>query len=175
MRLTSLLRGVLRSEGEYTTLGRELEVVESYLEIERARFEERLRVHIDVPAALRAIRVPPLLLQPIVENAVKHGIAPRQLGGQVVVCARLTDTGPDAHRLSLVVQDTGTGTTDAALQRGRQAGVGLRNVERRLACQYGAAASLTIHTESGQGTTVTIDLPVEAGSTVEDEPHWTVK
>ena len=161
MRLTSLLRGVLRSEGEYTTLGRELEVVESYLEIERARFEERLRVHIDVPAALRAIRVPPLLLQPIVENAVKHGIAPRQLGGQVVVCARLTDTGPDAHRLSLVVQDTGTGTTDAALQRGRQAGVGLRNVERRLACQYGAAASLSIRTAPDEGTTVKIQLPVE--------------
>ena len=77
MRLTSLLRGVLRSEGEFTTLGRELDVIESYLEIERARFEERLRVRIDVPTALRRIRVPPLLLQPVVENAVKHGIAPR--------------------------------------------------------------------------------------------------
>ena len=76
MRLTALLRGVLRSEGEFTTLGRELELIESYLEIERARFEERLRVTIDVPGALRDLRVPPLLLQPLVENAVKHGIAP---------------------------------------------------------------------------------------------------
>ena len=73
MRLTALLRSVLRSEGEFTTLGRELEIVESYLEIERARFEERLRVRIDVPGALRSLRVPPLLLQPLVENAVKHG------------------------------------------------------------------------------------------------------
>src|SRR5207244_10305387 len=59
MRLTSLLRGVLRSEGEYTTLGRELEVVESYLEIERARFEHRLRVRVDVPKGLRDLLVLP--------------------------------------------------------------------------------------------------------------------
>src|SRR5205814_5413260 len=81
LRLTALLRGVLRSEGELTTLGRELDLIESYLDIERARFEERLRVRIDVPAALKRLRVPPLLLQPVVENAVKHGIEPRRLGG----------------------------------------------------------------------------------------------
>src|SRR5207237_5307590 len=62
LRLTALLRGVLRSEGELTTLGRELDLIESYLDIERARFEERLRVRIDVPAALKRLRVPPLLL-----------------------------------------------------------------------------------------------------------------
>src|SRR5207244_489792 len=72
MRLTALLRSVLRSEGEFTTLGRELDLIEAYLDIEHARFEQRLRVRIDVPQALRTIRVPPLLLQPIVENAVKH-------------------------------------------------------------------------------------------------------
>ena len=62
MRLTTLLRAVLRSEGEFTTLGHELEIVESYLEIERARFDERLRVRIDVPRRLRSLRVPPLVL-----------------------------------------------------------------------------------------------------------------
>ena len=89
MRLTALLRGVLRSEGEFTTLGREFELIESYLDIERARFEQRLRVRIDVPQALRGLRVPPLVLQPVVENAVKHGIAPLRHGGEVVVSARL--------------------------------------------------------------------------------------
>ena len=83
LRLTALLRGVLRSEGEFTTLGRELDIVESYLDIERARFEQRLRVAIDVPATLRHIRVPPLALQPLVENAVKHGIAHKENGGDV--------------------------------------------------------------------------------------------
>src|SRR6202521_3944558 len=64
MRLTALLRAVLRSEGEFTTLGREVEVVEASLAMERARFEQRLLVTIDVPPALRTIRVPPLVLQP---------------------------------------------------------------------------------------------------------------
>lgn len=77
LRLTALLRAVLRSEGELTTLGRELDVIDAYLDIERARFEDRLRVTIDIPRALRSIPVPPLILQPLVENAVKHGIAPR--------------------------------------------------------------------------------------------------
>ena len=102
MRLTALLRGVLRSEGEYTTLGREIELIESYLEIEHARFEQRLRVRIDVPAHLRRVRVPPLLLQPVVENAVKHGIAPRRLGGEVTVSARFDDASDGPHVLSLL-------------------------------------------------------------------------
>jgi two-component system LytT family sensor kinase len=160
MRLTALLRSVLRSEGEFTTLGRELEIVESYLEIERARFEERLQVRIDVPRALRMARVPPLLLQPLVENAVKHGIAPQRLGGQVTVSAKVDRTAGDAYQLRVSVEDTGTGTTDDALQRGRQRGLGLQNVERRLAHLYGTAASLDIRSSSGHGTTVEIRLPV---------------
>jgi two-component system LytT family sensor kinase len=165
MRLTALLRAVLRSEGEYTTLGRELEMIESYLDIERARFEHRLRVMIDVPGKLRNIRVPPLVLQPIVENAVKHGIAQLRLGGEVRVRARLDSANNGPSQLSLVVQDTGAGATDAMLQQGRKTGVGLRNVERRLVCQYGTAASLSIHSVPGEGTTVEVRLPADVGVT----------
>ena len=139
MRLTSLLRGVLRSEGEFTTLGREIDVVEAYLDIERARFEHRLRVRIDVPPRLRDIRVPLLVLQPLVENAVKHGISAQQAGGRVSVQAAVRDIG-ERHELVLVVHDTGAGATASAMQSGRAVGVGLRNVERRLACQYGAGS-----------------------------------
>ena len=89
MQLTALLRGVLKSEGEFTTLGRELELVEHYLKIEHERFEERLRVRIDVPQALRAIRIPTLVLQPLVENAIKHGVAPSRTGGDVEVSAAI--------------------------------------------------------------------------------------
>jgi two-component system, LytTR family, sensor kinase len=90
LRLTSLLRGVLRrTTMEFGTLGDELELIEAYLEIEQARFEERLRVTIDVPPALRTLQIPPLLVQPLVENAVKHGIAPSRAGGDVVVAAFL--------------------------------------------------------------------------------------
>jgi len=161
MRLTSLLRGVLRSEGEFTTLGRELEIIEAYLDIERARFEHRLRVRIDVPPALRDLRLPPLLLQPLVENAVKHGIAPLRDGGEVVVSARAQPGGLDAAALILTVQDTGAGSTPEELERRRRSGVGLQNVERRLSCQYGERATLTARTAPGGGTTVTIVLPAD--------------
>jgi len=161
LRLTALLRGVLRSEGELTTLGRELDLIESYLDIERARFEERLRVRIDVPAALKRLRVPPLLLQPVVENAVKHGIAPRRLGGEVTVTARLEAGDRDVAMLSMIVHDSGSGASDEELRFGREAGVGLKNVERRLACQYGASATVTIHSAPGMGTTVEIRMPAE--------------
>jgi two-component system LytT family sensor kinase len=163
MRLTALLRGVLRSEGEFTTLGRELDIVESYLDIEKARFEHRLHVTIDVPSRLRDIPLPPLLLQPLVENAVKHGISHKQSGGDVVVRARtehINDQQP--HLLAITVEDTGAGSTSQSLHRGRLAGLGLRNVERRLECQYGTAASLSIRTAPGEGTTVEIRLPSTA-------------
>ena len=109
MRLTVLLRGVLRSEGEFTTLSRELEMIESYLDIEHARFEQRLRVKVTVPSELGHLRIPPLLLQPIVENAVKHGVAPRAEGGEVVVAARLEPARAGMSQLVLTVSDSGNG------------------------------------------------------------------
>jgi two-component system, LytTR family, sensor kinase len=100
-------------------------------------------------------------LQPLVENAVKHGIAQKQAGGEVTIRARVERLQNDRRQLSLVVSDTGAGGTMASLQRGRETGVGLRNVERRLACQYGPDAVLSIETTSGLGTTVEIRVPVE--------------
>ncbi|MGB7220632.1 MAG: histidine kinase [Vicinamibacterales bacterium] len=164
MRLTVLLRGVLRSEGEFTTLSRELEMIESYLEIEHARFEQRLRVKVAVPSELGHIRIPPLLLQPIVENAVKHGVAPRAEGGEVVVVARLEPARAGLSQLVLTVSDSGSGATPLEMAHGRALGVGLQNVERRLTHQYGAAASLTVDSIPDRGTTVTIRLPVPVGS-----------
>jgi two-component system LytT family sensor kinase len=169
LRLTSLLRGVLRSEGEFATLGRELDIVEAYLEIEQARFEERLRIRIDVPSALRAIRVPALLLQPIVENAVKHGVTPLQQGGEVTIRGALVRAADGTLDLSLTVADTGSGVSAAELRRGRAVGVGLSNVERRLRGQYGTDASLSIQSVPGAGTTVTIRLPAESSRTA-DQP-----
>ena len=107
------------------------------------------------------IRIPPLVLQPLVENAVKHGIANKQVGGDVMIRARIDRGSNGTHQLLVVIHDSGAGSTPDAVKQGRESGVGLDNVERRLACQYGAAASLSIQTAVGHGTTVEVRLPVE--------------
>jgi signal transduction histidine kinase len=161
--LTKLLRAVLkRSGGEVATLGQEIELVESYLAIERARFEERLRLRVDVPLSLRSLPVPPLLVQPLVENAIKHGISPRREGGEIVVRAWLEEPPGEAARvetLVIEVADTGVGASEMAVAAGRARGVGLSNVEKRLYAHYGTRAGLSVVSQSGQGTRATLRLP----------------
>jgi sensor histidine kinase YesM len=89
----------------------------------------------------------------------------------VAIRASVDRLGDGRRQLSLVVQDTGAGTTSEGLQRGRDAGVGLRNVERRLECQYGDAASLSIRSAPGEGTLVEIRLPVDFKATGEHDVH----
>jgi sensor histidine kinase YesM len=169
-RLTGLLRAVLRrSDREFTTLGEELEIVESYLSIERARFEHRLVERIEVDEALRAARVPPLVIQPLVENAVKHGISKQRHGGTVSVIARLEGDG-SAARLRITVADTGMGATANELAAGRRGGIGLSNLERRLERYYGPRAAFTIRSAAGKGTTVELVLPAEGLDEQRTEP-----
>jgi two-component system, LytTR family, sensor kinase len=159
MRLTTLLRSVLRSDGEFSTLGRERELIECYLQIERERFEERLTSTIDIPAELEDLPIPSLLVQPLVENAIKHGIARSREGGRVVVTAALNGAGP-ACQVSITVRNTG-----ASLISGPpyQRGVGLHSVKRRLECYYGEAASLTLRVDQDGSTLAELRLP--AGDT----------
>jgi hypothetical protein len=164
MQLTALLRGVLKSEGEFTTLGREMELVEHYLKIEHERFEERLRVRIDVPAALRALRIPALVLQPLVENAIKHGVAPSKAGGDVEVSARLVD-----DRLQLTVVNSGAPLHAAGLDVAGEH-VGIDNVRRRLAGHYGAEARLTLTAGSRGSTVAEIAIPITV-AVDEDQDH----
>jgi sensor histidine kinase YesM len=160
--LTALLRAVLRgSNRELTTLGEELEIVEAYLAIERSRFEDRLEIEIAVPTALRAVPIVPLLLQPLVENAVKHGIGSMAAGGKVSVTGMVEDT-PSGARLCLQVRDTGQGASAAELARGRGVGVGLANIARRLQLYYGSEARLEMHSVPGAGTVAGLILPAEA-------------
>ncbi|HJP91565.1 MAG TPA: histidine kinase [Pyrinomonadaceae bacterium] len=164
MKLTSLLRGVLRTDGEFVTLREELALIAAYLDIERARFEERLRVSVDVPEQLLSLRLPSLLLQPLVENAIKHGITPARFGGEVGIRARLEAFSPAVNGhgevLSITVSDTGVGASEIELARGRRRGVGLSNIEQRLHCYGGQSASLCIKSTPGEGTVVELIMPV---------------
>jgi hypothetical protein len=154
MKLTALLRGVLRSADAGTTLGDEIDLVSAYLEIERARFEERLHVDIDVPRELRGIRVPALMIQPLVENAIKHGIANSRSGGRVAIEGRA-----HGNNLAITVRNSGARVTDLDIARGRKAGVGLSNLDARLHHQYGNAATLTL-IASADETRAEIVLPI---------------
>ena len=162
MRLTTLLRSALRSEGEFTTLAHEQELVESYLEIERERFEERLEARIDIPEALGLVSIPALVVQPLVENAIKHGIAGSRAGGYVAVSATVSDDS--SPMLHIVVRNTGAPLGERTSAEGT--GIGLQNVARRLRCYYGDAATLTLSSDSGE-TVAEIRLPMHA--TIEED------
>lgn len=164
LKLTGLLRAVLRkSSGDFVTVADEMDIVEAYLAIERARFEERLRVRIEVEEELRSIRMPPLVLQPLVENAVKHGIALCKDGGEVTVSVT-TQAGPGdtGRQLVLAVVNTGAEVLFADTARGMYSGIGLSNLQRRLEHHYGKAASLSIQTVEGRGTRVEVVLPMRS-------------
>jgi two-component system LytT family sensor kinase len=155
MRLTTLFRSVLRSDGELTTLGRERELLECYLQIEQERFEERLVVELDIPNELQDVTLPALIIQPLVENAIKHGIAHSRSGGRIAIVARL-----HPHPRELRVTVLNTGVPFVGRRPEPDGGVGLRNVERRLTGHYGTAATLTLsETPSGE-TLAELRLPV---------------
>jgi two-component system, LytTR family, sensor kinase len=154
MQLTTLLRGSLRSDGEFTTLGRELELIDCYLRIELARFEERLRINVDVPAALRELSIPALVVQPLVENAVKHGIAGAASGGLVEISADL-ETIASRPVLRVRIRNTGMPLRDR-----RPSGVGLRSVEQRLHNYYGGDGTFSLGRDRDGATVAEIRLPV---------------
>lgn len=160
LHLTKLLRGVLSSSSEFCTVGDELKLIESYLDIERARFEERLAVTVDVAPEVKQLAIPSLILQPLVENSIKHGISENRNGGEVTIAAEILHDGEDDF-LELSVRDTGRGTSPAHAQA--STGVGLKNVRERLESHYGSRAVLSVEKNDGSGTKASIRLPVATG------------
>ncbi|TMQ27390.1 MAG: hypothetical protein E6K82_02260 [Candidatus Rokuibacteriota bacterium] len=149
-RLAALLRFSLdATERGLVPLAHELKIVADYLEIERTRFGERLSYVLDVPADAAACEVPPLAVQTLVENSVKHAIAPRPQGGRIRVEADVAGA-----QLLVRVWDDGPGFTTAAIRPGH----GLDNVQGRLAARFGTAAGLTVGQRNG-GAVVTLSLP----------------
>jgi sensor histidine kinase YesM len=168
-RFGELLRVTLDREAEQmTTLAQELEFLRLYLDIERVRFHDRLIVTIDVDPPLLAAPVPTLILQPLVENAVRHGIARKPGQGRIDVEARDTGGG-----LVLTVRDTGIGFGADGPTQTRE-GVGLSNTRARLAQLYGDDAWLELTETDGGGATVTVRIPLTERLRIE-EPRETVE
>jgi two-component system LytT family sensor kinase len=150
--LSSFLRASLSvTRGEETTLENELRLVDAYLEIEVLRFEW-LTVDLDVPDALRPACVPAFVLQLLVENAIRHGLAPRRTPGRVLIAARVT-----GDRLTLSVSDDGVGF--GARSGDGSLGIGLQNVRARLAQLHGSDGRLTLEPASPHGTVAMIHIP----------------
>ncbi len=165
MKLTALLRRVLNAKGEFSTLGEEVRLIESYLEIERARFEERLEIEINVAKDLEKTRVPSLILQPLVENAVKHGISKLKNGGKVSISANLENSNGEVF-LNLEVFNSGADSASNVFTAEKSSGIGLNNIKQRLRNYYGGAARLNVESEAGKGTTARIEIPVSTSQKV---------
>ncbi|OFW14927.1 MAG: hypothetical protein A3F69_03745 [Acidobacteria bacterium RIFCSPLOWO2_12_FULL_66_10] len=156
-RLSDLLRMSLRSNAQEVSVRQEIEILQSYLAIEESRFRDRLSVAIDVAPEVLDARLPHLLLQPLVENAVRHGIAPRARPGRIDI--RVFRSG---GQLQIDVRDSGDGPPPDQLVALND-GVGLGNTRARLAHLYGAAHRLTFANLSGGGFQVSVGIPFHLG------------
>ncbi len=168
-RLAEVFRYVLaRTDRNLITVGEEFDFLRTYLEIEQARFGERLRVDLEVDTGVAGSIIPSLILQPLVENAIKHGLAPKLGGGMIRVRA-----SSDGGFLRLTVEDDGAGWQGASYDNLKATGfelprrtpgpggVGLRNVVERLRTMYGDRAGFDVSSQAGRGATVTVSIPID--------------
>jgi hypothetical protein len=154
----SMLRqfaGMLRStlhtmRDDRSTLERELSIAVAYLSVQKIRMGDRLRFETQVPPHLHAAHLPPMMLSTLVENAIKHGLAPLERGGSVRIVADATD-----GVLRVSVEDTGRGLSEST-----GAGLGLANIEARLAAMFGGAGALSLEPNEPAGVVARIDLPL---------------
>jgi signal transduction histidine kinase len=160
--LSDLLRSTFKgADVQLVPLREEIDLVERYLEIEEIRFGDRLRVEIDVSPAVSEVPVPYLLLQPLVENAVRHGVAPHAEAGVVRVTAAPA-SGPAGKQVELTVADSGPGFSEPSLAAlTDDGGVGLSNTRRRLETLYGDRHALEVGGAAEGGARVTVRLPVD--------------
>ncbi|MET0307998.1 MAG: histidine kinase [Sphingomonas sp.] len=156
-RLSSFLRYTLANEPTaHVTLAQEVETLKLYLEIEKMRFDERLRTHFDVDPRCAKARLPSLLLQPLVENAIKYAVTPQEEGADITVSARLA-----GERVQIAVSDTGPGLIESKPRPTLSTGVGLANIRERLAQAFGPDHRFETRTKPGEGFSVEIEIPFQ--------------
>ena len=157
VKLANILRALLKDHDSYVPLSEELSFTDDYLDIEVVRFGAgKLRVEKEIDPRTLGILVPSILLQPLIENSIKHGLEPRIHGGTVTLRSRLS-----GDRLLIEVADDGVGigTKPASALRRNGAGIGIKNVRERLEVLYGSEARFTVVSNPGRGTLVSIEIP----------------
>jgi len=164
VKLANILRVLLKDREAFVPFAEELAFTDDYLAIEVVRFGEKLRVVKEIAEETLAVVVPSMLLQPLIENSIKHGLEPRIGGGTVTLRSRVLGDG----RLLLEVEDDGVGMdSEAPARAGARTpgtGIGMRNVRERMEVLYGSAAEVEIVSRPGRGTKVRLVMPVlEAG------------
>ena len=159
VKLANLLRALLKDHDTYVPLREELSFTDDYLDIEVVRFgTEKLKVVKEIDPGTLEMLVPSILLQPLIENSIKHGLEPRIRGGTITLRSRM-----QGENLLVEVEDDGVGIVlkpASALDRGG-AGIGMKNVRERLEMLYGGEARFTVVSRPGRGTLVSIEVPGE--------------
>jgi len=161
-KLSKILRRLLRQQDNLTTLGEELGFIDDYLAIEMVRFGDKLRFVKEVEPDTLDLLVPSMLLQPLVENSIRHGLASKVDGGTIRVRSRRL-----GNQLQIVVEDDGVGIPEARLARMfEQGGIGVNNVNERLKVLYGDSYRMWIDSRPGEGTSTGIEIPEQVSGTV---------
>jgi two-component system LytT family sensor kinase len=160
VKLSKILRRLLGKHDEFVQLREELEFIDDYLDIEVVRFgRQKLRVYKHLDPQTLDIVIPSMLLQPLVENSIKHGLSPKVDGGSITVRSRIQD-----GKLLIQVEDDGVGMSAppavAAHSMGSGRGIGMINVAERLHVLFGDDGKMTVQSRDGQGTLVMLELPV---------------
>lgn len=153
-KLSNILRRLLRKHENFSSLGEELDFINDYLSIEMVRFGDKLRFEKEVAPETLDRLVPSMLLQPLIENSVKHGLSSKVDGGMVRFRSSLK-----AGRLYLLVEDDGVGIPEIKLATLREQGIGVSNVNERLKVLFGSDYRMWIDSKPGQGTRIEIEIP----------------
>lgn len=158
-KLSRILRRLLRKTDNFAPLRDEVAFIEDYLSIEMARFGDKLKFQKEIGDSTLDCQVPSMLLQPLIENSIKHGLAPRVEGGTVRLAARL-ETAEERPKLVLTVADDGVGIEETRLSSILEhPGIGVSNVNERLQVLFGSAYRLSVTSQTGEGTQTTIEIP----------------
>lgn len=169
--LAVLLRRSIGSDKEIITVEEEINHIESYLVIQKMRYKEKLHYTLDIDPATLTCRIPRLIIQPLVENAIYHGIKIKELGGAVTIT-----TMADENGLLITVEDDGVGMTKERIEQifangvvRTDGGIGVRNVNDRIKTYLGDQYGLTFYSEPDKGTTAMLRLPMNQEDMPDEE------